>query len=81
MCLEQSHSAVCRAVCRKPASPAVVLRAALLPAPERVAEGCGPRLCLAPSEGSPPSPPEGPRCALVLLGRLYWFLDMEENSL
>lgn len=81
MCLEQSHGAVCRAVCRKPASPAAVLRAALLPAPEQAAEGCSPWLCLAPSEGFSPSPPESPRCALVLLGKLYWFLDMEENSL
>lgn len=63
LCLEQPHGAVSRAVCRKPASPAVVLQAALLPAPERAAEGCGPRLRLAPSEGSPPSPSESQVCS------------------
>lgn len=43
--------------------PRAVLRAALLPALGRAAEGCGPRLRLVPSEGSPPSPPEPQLCS------------------
>ena len=78
--MSRVHGATCSAVSRKPASPKRSCELRCFP-------HRGGRLRVA-AHGFVLSPLRGPRprllspsCALVLLGRLYWFLDTEENSL